>query len=219
VADETLWRQVHDGLRDQITGGQLKPGERLPSEPQLMDAYGVRSRGTVIRAVRELVGEGLIDERRRVIQRQPITLRVSDEETITFIEDIVAAGHTAGPPEIAVGHRGGNVVRTVLRKVDGEPHNWAEWLFPIEVAQGTRLDFEPDIEEGSVRYLKEGLGWTELVQEKWLESRPPKPEEAAALKIPAGQWVIVEHRTGKQDGKLLFESDRIIRADRTRLIP
>jgi hypothetical protein len=108
----------------------------------------------------------------------------------------------------------------VLRVVDGEPHNWARWRFPLELAQGTRLAYDTDIPEGSIAYLKEGLGWTGLVQEKWFEpGRPATPEEAAILRPPAGWNVAAEHRKGTQDGTLVFDAVRILRADRTRLVP
>lgn len=213
---ETLWQQVHDGLRDRITSGELTG--RLPSEPQLMAAYGVRSRSTIKTAVDALIAEGLVGRNRRVIERRPVTLRVSDEESVQFVADLLAAGHTTTDPDITVDHRGGDLVRTVLREVDGEPHNWAEWVFPLKLFAGTRLDYDTDIPEGSVRYVKEGQGWTGLVQEKWIEARMPTPEETAVLKMNGGP-VIVEHRTGSQDGTALFCSVRILRADRTRLVP
>jgi GntR family transcriptional regulator len=54
--------QLADGLRDQILSGQRRPGERLPSEADLMQTYGL-ARETVRRAVRVLQDEGLINVR------------------------------------------------------------------------------------------------------------------------------------------------------------
>lgn len=50
-------------MRNQILNGEWKPGDRIPSENQLIDLFGV-SRGTVRQAVQKLVGEGLIFTRR-----------------------------------------------------------------------------------------------------------------------------------------------------------
>jgi GntR family transcriptional regulator len=219
VTNGTLWHQVHDDLRDRITSRQLPPGARLPPEPELMAAHSVRSRGTINRAVRELISEGLIDGQRRVMERKPIVLRISDEETITFIEDVVAAGHVVSPPGITVKIEGDHLVREVYREVDGEPHNWARWRFPMKLAQGTALAYDTDIPRGSIRYLKEGLGWDRLVQKKRIRVRPPSPPEAALLAMPPAWNVIIEYRTGTQDGTVLFEAQRFLRADRTELIP
>lgn len=54
-----LWEQVAADLRREIRSGELGPGARLPSEPELSEMYGV-SRGTVRSAVRALRDEGLI---------------------------------------------------------------------------------------------------------------------------------------------------------------
>lgn len=50
---------VVEALRAQISGGQVQPGDWLPSEAQLMNEYGV-SRYSAREAVRRLASEGLI---------------------------------------------------------------------------------------------------------------------------------------------------------------
>ena len=54
-----LYLQIKDLFADQIAGGLLPAGSRLPSERQLCDEFGV-SRATVREALRELKREGLI---------------------------------------------------------------------------------------------------------------------------------------------------------------
>ncbi|MBO6639149.1 MAG: GntR family transcriptional regulator [Roseitalea sp.] len=56
------YRQLADLLRGRIDAGDLKAGDRLPSETELSVAHGV-SRGTVVRAVAELVSQGLVNRR------------------------------------------------------------------------------------------------------------------------------------------------------------
>ena len=51
-----------DRLRRQIENGDLKPGDKVPSETQLCAENGV-SRGTVVRAIEQLVGDGIITRR------------------------------------------------------------------------------------------------------------------------------------------------------------
>jgi GntR family transcriptional regulator, arabinose operon transcriptional repressor len=55
-------RQVYATLRRQIQSGQWKPGDRLPSEAELVRTVGA-SRITVGRAVRDLQAEGLVERR------------------------------------------------------------------------------------------------------------------------------------------------------------
>ena len=54
-----LWQQLSDILRLQIDNGALKPGERLPTEPELGARYGV-SRITVRAAIERLLAEDLV---------------------------------------------------------------------------------------------------------------------------------------------------------------
>lgn len=53
------YTRIVDALRAEIASGRLKPGDRIPSENELVAAFGV-SRMTANRAVRELVHAGLV---------------------------------------------------------------------------------------------------------------------------------------------------------------
>lgn len=54
-----LYRQLKDILKEEIESGVWKPGDRIPSENELRQQYNV-SRNTVIKALEELVQEGLL---------------------------------------------------------------------------------------------------------------------------------------------------------------
>ncbi|NLE44425.1 MAG: GntR family transcriptional regulator [Chloroflexi bacterium] len=54
-----LYQQLYDSLLDRIDQGELRPGDRLPSERQLCDEFNL-SRATVRQAFRELSRRGLI---------------------------------------------------------------------------------------------------------------------------------------------------------------
>ncbi len=58
-----LYVQVRQAIRSQITSGDLKPGDMLPGEVALGEQLGI-SRLTVHRAMRELVGDGLLVRQR-----------------------------------------------------------------------------------------------------------------------------------------------------------
>jgi len=61
-ASAPLYQQVKQHVLDLIASGALKPGERAPSEPELVRALGV-ARMTANRALNELRDEGVITRR------------------------------------------------------------------------------------------------------------------------------------------------------------
>jgi GntR family transcriptional repressor for pyruvate dehydrogenase complex len=63
VQNTTLPEAVAEQIMARIATGQLKPGERLPTEPELMELFGV-GRSTVREALKSLTMAGLIETRR-----------------------------------------------------------------------------------------------------------------------------------------------------------
>jgi hypothetical protein len=59
LSDVPSYKQLADQLRAAITSGEIRPGEALPSLAQMVQETGL-SMSTVQRAVRVLVGEGLV---------------------------------------------------------------------------------------------------------------------------------------------------------------
>jgi GntR family transcriptional regulator len=58
ASDRAVYRQIADHLRTAIARGRVRESERLPSEAQLMEHYGV-TRVTIRNALRVLQDEGL----------------------------------------------------------------------------------------------------------------------------------------------------------------
>ncbi|HEY9137100.1 MAG TPA: GntR family transcriptional regulator, partial [Terriglobus sp.] len=56
------YQEIIKKLQDDVSSGKYKPGQRLPSETELVRRYGV-SRMTVFRAMQELQHQGLIVRR------------------------------------------------------------------------------------------------------------------------------------------------------------
>jgi len=56
------YQQVFDAIKEAIREGRYEPGQKLPSEAQLLDEFGT-SRITVVRALRELQQRGLVQRR------------------------------------------------------------------------------------------------------------------------------------------------------------
>src|SRR5471032_3373197 len=57
-----IYRQIEERLREQILTGSLPEGARLPAERHLAGRLGV-NRSTIVHAYRELVADGLIEQR------------------------------------------------------------------------------------------------------------------------------------------------------------
>ncbi len=63
AATQPLHTQIRNGVLRRIEEGTLRPGDRLPSESEIMRQYNV-SRGTVTRAMRDLEVTGVLHRRR-----------------------------------------------------------------------------------------------------------------------------------------------------------
>ncbi len=63
--DRSIWLQIYDRLRQLIAEGGIAPGERLPGENQLSEAFGV-TRVTLRRALTKLQREGFLEVRKGV---------------------------------------------------------------------------------------------------------------------------------------------------------
>jgi GntR family transcriptional regulator len=62
MADDPLYRQIAEDLRQQIASGRLKPGSLVPSEEKLKDKFAA-SRNTIRDAVKFLISLGLVETR------------------------------------------------------------------------------------------------------------------------------------------------------------
>ena len=60
MMDKPRYQQLKDHIIEQISNGDLKPSDRVPSENELVDAMSV-SRMTANRALRELTDEGYVE--------------------------------------------------------------------------------------------------------------------------------------------------------------
>ncbi|SEK50744.1 GntR family transcriptional regulator, histidine utilization repressor [Roseateles sp. YR242] len=85
--------KVKTHLREGIASGRWRPGERLPSESELTQAFGV-SRMTVNRALRELHQEGMVVRVQGVGSFVAELNRIASTLTVRDVHDEIAArGH------------------------------------------------------------------------------------------------------------------------------
>lgn len=105
ASDRAVFRQIADQLRSAIQNGRLNEGERLPSEAQLIDHYGV-ARMTVRNALQILETEGLTRaEHGRgvyVRKRPPVRRLASDRFARRHRKEGKAAGAKAGKYHVTI---------------------------------------------------------------------------------------------------------------------
>lgn len=91
-----LYQQIYEQLRRKIAGGQLKPGDALPTEADLIEQYRV-SRATVRQAMDALVQDGLIyRERGRGTFVAHPTVQQGLTRVVSFTEDMGSRGFAPG---------------------------------------------------------------------------------------------------------------------------
>lgn len=83
LTNERLSKKVADDLQQKIISNELKVGDRLPTEPELMEEYGV-SRTVIREAAAFLVSRGVVDVR----PRRGMTVQASDGKG--FSESLIA---------------------------------------------------------------------------------------------------------------------------------
>ena len=214
----TLTETIADDLRTKIYAGELAPGERLPSEPELMAAYEV-SRTTARRALLQLIHEGLVQSRQgvgyHVRSVTPLVWEASRPERNTRTDISPADAWSAGvreqgrepvedievaiivpPARIAsrLGLTEGKtaVARRRARRVDGELMLLADSYYPEALVRGTAIAQPGDVLPGTYAVLEElGHGW---VRDE-ISIRMPTREEAARLSLAEGTPVGEHVRT------------------------
>lgn len=94
MGQSTLYNHIKLRLREAIEAGEYKPGDRIPSEHELMGKFGV-SRATVRKAISELVLEGWLHriQGRGTFVAQP-KFRQTLSRLTSFTEDMRMLGLT-----------------------------------------------------------------------------------------------------------------------------
>jgi GntR family transcriptional repressor for pyruvate dehydrogenase complex len=190
------YQLLADRLRDQITSGVLRPGDRLPTEPQLCARSGV-SRSTVREALRLLASQHLIVTTRGVTGgsyvAEPSPTRLGDMLS-TGLNMLMSAGtvNTAQWFEVRETVEVPAAGLAARRRTDADLAALAETLFdpdatPVDVIVGAHLRFHIRLAEATGNPLYEMI------------TRPlysVANERTVGDRAPAGFWrrVDTEHR-------------------------
>lgn len=222
---EAIYARIKRALREQIEDGLLRPGDRIPSENQLVAEYTV-SRMTARRALLELSEEGLVDRRAGlgtfVAEPKPVSsftqIRDIAEEVqqrghvhscrVLSLEAVQASAVHAGKMRVMEGEQLFHSV--IVHLENGVPLQWesrhvAAKLAPEYLSQDfTRLT--------PSAYLFEIAPLTEADQT--VEAVLPEEEVAAALLItPDCPCLKIRRRTVSRRGvmslaELVYPGDR-----------
>ncbi|MGH8892650.1 MAG: GntR family transcriptional regulator [Actinomycetes bacterium] len=240
TSDRPVFRQLADLLREDVRSGRLVPGDRLPSETELMNRFRA-ARGTVRQAIAVLRTEGLIQvEHGRgafVRLRQPVrrlahdrfARRHRDAGKAAFHAETETAGHTPSvevidvrkdrcPNDVAVllKLRRGTAVLVRERRyfVDDEPVELATSYIPWNLASGTPMA-EQYTGPGGIYARLEELGHRLAKFTEEVRSRSPLPEERRSLRLADGVPVFELRRTACDvEGRAVEVCDTVLAADR-----
>jgi GntR family transcriptional regulator len=220
--------QLREILREQILGGQWSPENRLPSERELSEQYGL-SRMMVRQSVTELVKEGLLYREQgkgTFIARPKITQQLL--RLTGFTEDIKARSQRpttkvlsaemwATDSSVAENLRikEGQLIFRLrrLRLADNEP-------LAVEMSLvnfiGCEKLLEEDLEQNSLyRLLETKYGLPPAEAEQELEAGLAREDEANLLKIEVGGPVLLTRRvTYTERGQPIEYAKSVYRGDK-----
>ena len=192
------YAQVVGEIKRRIETGTYPAGSLLPSEHQLVEAFGV-SRPTIVKALGELRQDGWIDTQQgkgSFVRGRPALAGAERtrpaHEVLELPEaevsgELVQAGVKLAPPHVRAllrlkpGDRA--FVRQRLLTDEGEPVELASSWLPLELAAGTDLA-SPDLLNESIRHhlqARKKIRLDHAVEQ--ITARHPEGEEAALLRV------------------------------------
>jgi GntR family transcriptional regulator len=237
------YQRIADHLRREIKAGVHKPGERLPAETALLEAYRAWFPSLALPTLRQAIGvlraEGLIESRQGVgtfvtnsrrLQRRSrhrYGRARADQQLLTshLRHDIVFAGTGGVPDHIADAadlQPGDRVVirrRVLYDKDDGRPEEIGASYIPASIAGGTYLEAPTVVPKALFLCIED------LAGKKYAEAfdrricRPAAPHEVETLRIPSASSVVhLVHVARAEDGDLMEVSESVWPADRIEII-
>ncbi|MCF2127456.1 GntR family transcriptional regulator [Strepomyces sp. STD 3.1] len=212
------YQRIADSLREAIEAGDYGPGDRLPGENDLMDAYGV-ARMTARQALGVLRDEGIAEARKgagvfvrafRPIRRRGIdrlareqwgngrSVWSADVEDRALEVDRITVSEEAPPERVGgvlnLADEDSACVRRRRFVLDNKPVLLATSYLPMSGVAGSRITEEDTGPGGAYARLAE-LGHEPVHFREEIRSRMPSKDEAAQLEISPGTPVVLICRT------------------------
>ncbi|MER8155845.1 GntR family transcriptional regulator [Streptomyces asiaticus] len=237
TSDRAVFRQIADALREAIDKGRFREGDKLPSETELVDHFGV-SRMTVRNALSLLQQEGLaVSEHGKgvfVRPRPPVRRLASDrfarrhrdQGKAAFTVEAEAAGSRPEVdslevkeerPSPDISARLGSPRKVLARRrrylLDGRPVEFATSYLPLDLARNTPIA-QPNPGPGGIYARLEEMGHRLDHFDEEIRARMPSPAEVRTLQLASGVPVIHLVRTAyDSEGRAVEVCDTVMAAD------
>lgn len=231
MAQQPMYVQIAEDLRQQIESGALERGGQLPTELELRARHNA-SRNTVRDAIKRLISQGLVETRPG--QGTFVTTKVDPfvtvltvnprsgaavDEMAAYLSEVSAKKRkpSATAPRVEVQVASEAITRRLRvapstqlvsrheqRYIDNIPWSLQTTFYPMDfVTRGaSRLLAAENIEEGAVRYLADTIGLRQIGYRDWITARNPDTNEEQFFRIGHDATVFENFRTA-------FDQDRI----------
>ncbi|MFF3817416.1 GntR family transcriptional regulator [Streptomyces bluensis] len=221
---QTIQRRIEDGT--------YPPGTRVPSENQLVQAFGM-SRPTVVRALELLKRDGWLESRQgygTIVRGRPEVVEQRDRRGREALErdESRASGHLVEVAEVPVPARVASalglpkrakvLMRRFLVAEDGEAVELVSSYFPAGLVEGTELASSELLSGGSREHVeaRKKVRFDHVTER--VSARLPDSDEAELLGLPDDVPVLsVLVIACDASGQALQVSDVLLPADRQEL--
>ncbi|MGA4955956.1 GntR family transcriptional regulator [Streptomyces lavendulocolor] len=219
-------------LQQRIEDGTYAPGTRVPSENQLVQAFGM-SRPTVVRALELLKRDGWLESRQgygTIVRGRPEVVEQKDRRGREALERdesqgvgrLIEVGRVPVPARVAsalgLPKKAEVFMRRFLVEEDGEAVELVSSYFPAGLVEGTELGTDEPL-SGSVREhleTRKKVRFDHVVER--VSARLPEASEAELLDLPDGMPVLsVLVVACDASGRSLQVADVLLPADRQEL--
>ncbi|NKX44773.1 phosphonate metabolism transcriptional regulator PhnF [Roseicyclus persicicus] len=198
-----LWTSIRDQISAEIARGHYAPGDRLPTEAQLADRFGV-NRHTVRRALADLAAAGTVHARRGAgvyVRHRPTAYPLG--RRVRFHQNLLAAGRVPEKRILMLDTRAADAEEAAalalppgaavhvyegLSLADGAPIALFRSVFPADRLPGmlAALRAHPSV---TAALGAQGVAdYTRATTE--ITAKPATPTLAAQLQLPAGAAIL-----------------------------
>ncbi len=222
-----IYYQIQQIITEKIKSGELKPGDKIPSEHELCEQFGV-SRMTIRQAINNLVKETQLYRKRGIgtfVQQTKVTQAL--EGLSSFTEDMKARGlnpssklisFAVKPASLYVAkHLGIEIESDIyeiqrIRLADNEPIAIERAYIPVYILPSLSVD---TVQQSIYQYVETESGHKLIRAVQEIEATIVNEEDAKWLEIEEGAPILILEQCSYIEGDIPLEFVRCsYRADR-----